>query len=203
MARNKIGGEDDRRDYFRIDDISILKHTLIDEDNLLSKDEVLYRQRKKRLTLKAKLERMTREMRPLHKMIAARNEKIAQYLSVIDKKLEILSDCLVSSELIEMDIDPSEINIGAGGISFLSNAPIMTASLIEIELVLLPENNVIFSCAKVVSCTKTDAHLAEKNNYKIAVEFIDMDEGVRDLISHHVITKELEAVVGNHDGIEG
>ncbi len=201
MERNKVDNERDRRDYFRIDDISILKHTIVDANNVLTKDEMLFQQRKKRLTLKAKLESMTREMRPIHEMIAARSEKIAQYLSMIDKKLEIISDCMVSSELIEMEIEPSEINLGAGGISFLSNSPIMAGGLVEIELVLLPENNVVFSCAKVINCNRMDRAEKDKNNYKIAVEFIDMDEEVRDLISRHVIKKELDGVADRHNDI--
>ncbi len=199
MLKNKRTFSNERRNYFRIDDVSLLKIDVVDAEEQLIQREVRYQQRKKRLTLKAKLENITREMQPLHKMIAARNSKVAKYLGMLDKKMDLLGDCLVSNELAEMDIEPEEVNLSAGGISFYSSSPIMIASLLEIELVLLPENNIIFSYAKVVSCNKINKL---KNQYKVAVEFVDMNDDVRDLISHHVIKKEIDGVVASVKGSE-
>ncbi len=193
---NKFDIENDKRHFFRVDDLSLVKHRVIDADGSQEKNVHAYEQRKKRLTLKAKFESMSREMRPIHKMIAANNSKVAQYLAMIEKKLDMLSDSLVRSEIEEMkESTPQEVNIGAGGVSFMSSSPVMVGGVLEMELVLLPEHNVIFSLAKVVSCVKVEPGTAEKNNYRIAVQFYDMDEGVRDIVSRHVIKKEIEAVV--------
>jgi len=202
MANNKFDVENDKRQYFRVDDISLIQHKVFDANN--ESNELAYEQRKKRLTIKAEFESMTREMQPVHKMIAASNSKVAQYLSMIDEKLDMLSDCLVRSEIECMAEDrPQEVNIGAGGVSFLSNSPVMVGCVLEMELVLLPENNVVFSLAKVVSCVKNETEKGEQNAYKIAVAFQDMKEEVRDLISRHVIKKEIAAMVlSQSDGKE-
>jgi len=202
MANKRFGVENDKRQFFRVDDISLIQHKVFDANN--ESNELAYEQRKKRLIIKAEFESMTREMQPVHKMIAASNSKVAQYLSMIDEKLDMLSDCLVRSEIECMAEDrPQEVNIGAGGVSFSSNSPVMVGCVLEMELVLLPENNVVFSLAKVVSCVKNETEKSGQNAYKIAVAFQDMNEEVRDLISRHVIKKEIAAMVlSQSDGKE-
>jgi len=196
MANKKFGVENDKRQFFRVDDISLLKHKVVDANESHEDNELAYEQRKKRLTIKAAFESMTREMHPIHKMIAASNGKVAQYLTMVNEKLDMLSDCLVRSEIEDMVEDgPQEINIGAGGVSFSSNTPVMVGTVLEMELVLLPENNVVFSLARVVTCAKNEEATRELNAYKIAVAFQDMNEDVRDLISRHVIKKEIAAMV--------
>lgn len=200
MMSSKFDIENDKRHFFRVDDLTLIKHKVLDTDDAPVANEHAYQQRKKRLTLKARFESMTREMRPIHKMIAANNSKVAQYLSMIDEKLDMISDCLVRSEIEEMEeAIPQEVNLGAGGVSFCSHTPVMIGSVLEMELVLLPDNNVIFSLAKVVTCAKNETGSGDKNSYRIAVQFQDMDERVRDLISRHVIKKEIEAVVMNNE----
>jgi len=196
MANKKFGVENDKRQYFRVDDISLVKHKVRDANKSHENNELAYEQRKKRLTIKAAFESMTREMQPVHKMIAANNSKVAQYLTMMNEKLNMLSDCLVRSEIEEMvEGGPQEVNIGAGGVSFSSNTPVMVGTVLEMELVLLPDNNVVFSLAKVVTCVKNETAVNEQNAYQIAVAFQDMNEEVRDLISRHVIKKEIEAMV--------
>lgn len=193
MAQKRFEHTDDRRDYFRVDDVSIVQYRVIDYDENINSD-VNYMQRKKKLTLKARLESMTREMQPLHKMISAGNGKVANYLSMIDKKLDMISDCLVCNELNKIDSPAIPVNLGAGGISFDSSSPVMNGSMMEMEVVLLPEKNIIYSMAKVISCTRNDPSSADDATYKVAVEFVDMDEEVRDMISRHVITREIDNV---------
>ncbi|HHO59275.1 MAG TPA: PilZ domain-containing protein [Thiotrichales bacterium] len=198
MAIDKFDIGNDRRHYFRIDDVSLLQYTVVEDDAVASEDDG-YQLRRKKLMLKARLETMTREMQPLHKMIAAKNSKVAQYLSMLDRKLDQLADCMVSSEIAEMRIESTPVNIGAGGLSFMNGSPIMNGTLLEVQLVLLPENNAIISYARVVNCAKIDIPAKEKKQYKIAIEFEGLDEEVRDLISRHVIARDIEAVAGRRD----
>jgi len=191
MIQKRSGVADDRRDYFRIDDTSIVRYKIIENNTSPRDEDILYQQRKKRLTLKAKLDSLTREMQPVHKMIASSNAKVARYLAMIDRKLEMISDCLVYNELCAENNNPVPINLGAGGISFGNKNPIMSGSILELEIVLLPENAAIFSAAKVVACVKEESSTVDDSYFRISVEFIDMEEGVRDLISHHVLIREI------------
>jgi hypothetical protein len=190
MTQSFSGNGEERRGYFRIDDVALLHYRLIDggeEDSGQSGKLLL-----EKLTLKAKFDTVSRELQPLHHLISTSSPKIAHYLSALDKKLDILAEYLINTEMGAMGISPQAVNIGAGGVAFLSSSPIMSGALLEFWIVLLPENIGIFSYARVVSCTRT----SEKDitGYKIAVTFENMDEEVRDLICRHVLTVEREAI---------
>ena len=84
------------------------------------------------------------------------------------------------------------MNIGAGGLAFYTSTPLMSGTLIELRLVLLPENTGVSSYARVVCCTR--AAESEGNGYRIAVEYENMDEEMRDIICRHVLTVERESI---------
>lgn len=192
MAQNKFDVKNEKRNFFRIDDICLIKYRLVDPSREDGEDSS-YRQRVEKLTLRARLESMSREMHPVHKMIAAKNSKIASYLTMLDKKIDMLSEYLINTELDDEHGEPQPVNIGAGGISFMSASPIMVGGLVELEMVLFPGKHVIFSRANVVSCIKQEVD--DANRYRVAVEFVGMLDDVRDLITRHVIKKEIDSVM--------
>ncbi len=198
MAKKRMNIEDDKRNYFRIDDVSLIRHKVVDAAEGDLADDYAYQKKRNRCTLRARLESMSREMQPVHKMIASKNSKVADYLSMLDRKLMMLADCLLDDDCDSSVGEPQAINLGAGGVSFMNGSPIMVGGMIEIELVLLPGNEVIFSRAKVVTCEKQDNE-SRDNKYRIAVEFTGMTDEVRDLISRHVIKKEIDNVVAGSE----
>lgn len=185
----------DRRNYFRIEDVSILYHRVlsskenIDEENLgqLSIDK---------LTLKARFESLSREMSPLSTALQDSSPKLAQYLSAIDKKLNMLSEVIMDGAVDELDEKPQKVNISAGGLSFNSDEEVAPGSILELRIVLLPTNIGVYSHARVVLCSKSPD---DENSYKVAVEFIHMNEEFRDLISRHVLSREQAAIVSSHE----
>lgn len=193
MAQEKNSDMIERRSYFRIDDVTLLHHRVIegdDAENSVRSDKYLL----DKLTLKAKFDAISRELQPLQRIIGTSNPSIANYLAAMDKKLDILAEYIIDAEMSDIGISPQETNIGAGGMSFLSESPVMTGALLEMRIVLLPENTGIFSYARVVSCTRIRENNDSANGYKIAVEFEHMDDEVRDIICRHVLTVERESI---------
>lgn len=190
--KRRFDTENERRDYFRVDDTARVCFRLRDP-HLPLQEDTAYQQRKKQFGLKARLDHLTREMQPVHKMIAAKNGKVARYLAMIDEKLDLIADSLVINEA-DVDGCAGEVNIGAGGIAFDSPRAVMAGNMLEMEIVLLPEQCVIFSAAKVIACNKQEQD--GEARYRIAVEFVDMDDDVRDQISRHVIKREIAHVAG-------
>ena len=109
----------------------------------------------------------------------------------------MLSEYVIESEIENMDVKPQHVNIGAGGISFTAKKPLLAGAMMETRLILLPENTGVFSYAKVVSCSKLDEPHEDAHSYRIALEFIKMDDNVRDLITRHVLCREQEIVNKN------
>ena len=190
QAKNDI----ERRNFFRIDDFAILHYRVISEEEMgdgqHDEDQLLI----DKLTLKARFDSICRELQPLFRVIEAGSPEIAQYLASIDKKLNLLSEYYVEMAMGDMDMMPQKINLGAGGISFLSSNPIMSGSMLEIRLVLLPEHYGVFTHAKVISCVRNGNDVADNHSYKISVEFKRMSDDVRDTITRHVLNKEQQSI---------
>lgn len=182
----------EKRSFFRIDDMAIIKHRQVSDEHV-NTDAWRHEQVDiNKLTLKARFDSMSREMQPMLKMIGKSNSRIADYLEALDRKLNMLSEYVIECEMAEMNIKPRQVNIGAGGISFASGSPVMVGAMLELRMIMLPENTGIFSYARVVTCSKLDEPDEDGNQYRIALEFVNMDDDVRDLITRHVLRKEQE-----------
>lgn len=189
QAKKKV----EKRNYFRVDDIAILNYRVVTEKNHCegkNDDQLLI----DKLTLKARFDRITREMQPLYRVIEAGSPEIAQYLSAIDKKLNLLSEYYVEIVMSDMDMVPQKVNLGAGGLSFISESPVMSGAVLELRLVLMPENTGIFSYARVVACIRISDGATGTGNYRISVEFEHMSDDVQDIISRHVLAREQESI---------
>lgn len=198
MKQAHILSEDEKRNFFRIDDIAILQYKPVNEETVRAQQLGTAAKHVDRLTLKARFDSMSRECQPMLKMIAKSNGRIADYLEIIDQKINMLSECVLEDELSEMNVEPQHINIGAGGLSFSTAAPIMTGAMLELRMVLLPENTGIFSYVRVVMCSKLEEATEDCHQYRVALEFINMEDDVRDLITKHVLCKEQRMLTSEH-----
>ena len=194
MKHVQVKKDVEKRNYFRIDDIAILHYSVVSEEShgeeMNHDDQLLI----DKLTLKARFDCITREMHPLYRVIEAGSPEIAQYLSAIDKKLNLLSEYYVEIAMSDMDMAPQKVNLGAGGLSFISASPIMSGTVLELRLVLLPEHTGIFSYARVVACLRNSDGAKEAGHYRVSVEFERMNDDVRDIISRHVLAREQESI---------
>ncbi len=198
MQQNHTAKQADRRNYFRIDDVTILYYRQIHE----GESEELDQSRRltvDRLMLKAKFESLTRELSPLSKSIAKGSPKLAQYLAAIDAKLNMLSEVVMDCAVDELHEKPQQVNISAGGLSFIAESPMVPGSLLELQIVLLLSNVGIYSKARVVFCKKESDDSEGNRDYRVAVEFVHMDEEFRDLISRHVLKREQEKLTSNQN----
>jgi len=194
MKHVQVKRDVEKRNYFRIDDIAILHYRIVSEESHAEDKNPDDQQLIDKLTLRARFDCLTREMQPLYRLIEAGSPEIAQYLSAIDKKLNLLSEHYVELAMGDMDMAPQKVNLGAGGLSFISASPIISGAILELRLILLPEHMGIFSYARVVACIRIHDGMAEPGHYRISVEFERMSDDVRDIISRHVLAKEQEAL---------
>lgn len=192
MKQAHVLNETEKRNYFRIDDVAILHYKQISAETMVSADNRIEQATINKLTMKARFDSMTRELQPLLKMVAKSNSSMSHCLKTIDTKLNMLSEYVMESEIEDMNVKPQHVNIGAGGLSFSALSPLLAGAMIETRLVLLPENTGVFSYARVISCSKLDQVNEEGHQYRLGIEFVNMDESVRDLITRHVLCREQE-----------
>jgi len=187
--------DENRRRYFRIDDDVYLYFRVVSKEDVVDIEHQHEDKLISRLTLKARFECLSREMQPLHhRVIDSCSPEIARYLAAVDKKLNMLSEYFIDSELNDMEMKLQPVNIGAGGISFLSKQPVELGSMVELRLILMPENTGIFSYAKVVACERAKDKKIEDISFTLALEFENMSDEIRNLVSRHIISKERESI---------
>jgi len=179
----------DKRKFFRIDDVMYLSYRLVSPAEVHSARNQDFRLPRHKFTYKANMDRLSRELNPLYNLIKLSDPDIALYLATLDKKINLLSEYLIEDNEAENDIEPQQVNIGAGGLAFISDEPFVSGVMLEIQIKLLPEYIDIFSYGKVISCMQLQES-TKQPGYKIAVEFEFMDDDVRDLITRHVLGKE-------------
>ena len=179
----------DKRKYFRIDDVAFLSYRVVSWGEVRSSEKTESALPVNKFTFKANLDRLSRELQPLHNVISSSNPNVARYLDTLDKKISLLSEYLLKDDEVENDVEPQQVNIGGGGLSFSSDKPVVFGAVLELKMKLLPEGTSICCYAKVISCAELEEG-AELQDYKIAVEYEHMDDNVRDLITRHVFVKE-------------
>lgn len=182
----------DKRQFFRVDDIAFISYKVISWAEARSSQGSSNLPVQK-LTFKKNLDRLSRELQPLHKVIKASSPNVAEYLTILDRKINLLSEYLLDDDGISYEVDPQQINIGGGGLQFHTDKPLMVGAMLELNLRLLPEDIDLCSYARVVCC---DSIAADKRQtgYRVGVEFVFMDDDVRDLITRHVLEKERELI---------
>ena len=194
MKQVQTRKSEERRNYFRIDDVAILHYRVVSDDDYGSGQRNDEHPLIDKLTLKARFDSISRELSPLYRTIEAANPEIARYLSSIEKKLNLLSEYYVDMAMGELGTSPQKVNLGAGGVSFISSSPILPGSLMELRIVLLPEHYGVFTYARVVNCVRNGDDENEKNSYKVSVEYERMSDDVRDKITRHVLNKEQQSI---------
>lgn len=194
MKNIDIAPENDKRKYFRIDDMVFLSYRVVSWAEVRDSKKPELTKQVTKLTCKANLDRLSRELQPLYNVIKKSNSNIANYLSMLDKKITLLSDCLIDVEEFEVSVETQNINISGGGLSFASDKAIAIGAMLELTMKLVPEEVVVHSYAKVITCIESDDSADENDSmqreYQIGVEFEFMDDDVRDIITRHVFVRE-------------
>ncbi len=190
MKDIEIKPENEKREYFRIDDMAFLSYRIVSWAEVRDSQKPRTNESVSNLTFKANLDRLSRELQPLYNVIKMSSSNVAKYLSVLDQKINLLSDYLIVDDEADISVEPQEVNIGGGGLSFISDKTISIGAMLELTMKLVPEDMVIHSYAKVITSCSVDRKLDEKIRYRVGVKFEFMDEDVRDFITRHVLVRE-------------
>jgi len=200
MKQADVLSDTEKRGYFRIDDVAVLQYRQVSEQDALSSNVITEKDPFSKLTMMSHFDSMTRELQTMSKVISKSSSNIANCLEMLDKKVNMIGEYLVSKEMANMEVEPQCVNIGAGGAAFSSPGAIITGAMLELRMILLPEFVGIFSYARVISCAVQESEPDESRCYKISIEFVNMEDDVRDLITRHVLHKERELMMEKSRG---
>lgn len=179
----------ERRRFYRIEDIVELRAEVVDEEQVNKKLEKFWDEQhlfSMKNDFNYKLEQHQADL----KVIKTKMPELGRYLGVLQEQLNILTDKLLADEDKFTELE-KRVNISAQGISFYSNEAVALGDIVELHLKLLPGRQRIVSFAKVINCEPSDD---DDGNYKISLDFEHIHEADREVLVKHVHGKQLTAL---------
>jgi hypothetical protein len=179
----------ERRRFCRIDDDIILRYRVIGMQETPADIENLDVCLPNRLTLSSTFASTTQQMQPLLTKIQEQSLEVAEYLRLIDRKLDLVARAFLLQEIDVQEEPVCRVNLSAGGIGFCEENPLAAGTTLEMELILLPSYVGILTYGKVVY-RKHEPGVVVGLPFRIGVEFCNLRERDRDLIANHILSRE-------------
>jgi hypothetical protein len=181
--------QDERRQYFRIEDSLNLSYQKVPLDEVADCVERLEKELDSHFTVVSSLAAVTQEMMGnLHKIEASRPE-IAAYLKSLDKKIDILGRAFLA-QATELFTQPVQaVNLSATGISFDVSEPISEGTILELKILLLPSYTGILCFAEVVNCDAVESPDSDQR-FNLRTNFSHIRVRDRDVLIQHVIQRQ-------------
>jgi hypothetical protein len=184
-----------RRDFCRIDDEVILKFRQLPEGAGASPAESILdpasRPEEPSETFKVltRIARHREQVRGLLRDLRSESPKVSRCIAALEERQELLETLVLLAQLGACSDQRHRVRLSAGGLSFRTGSLLREDSVLLLELILLPSLTGILSRGRVLRSVR---QLGREGDlpYLTAIEFIDMKESTRDLITRHVLARE-------------
>lgn len=173
----------ERRRYFRIEEHVILVFREV-EAKAVPADASFREVALDPFALGSQLELLSLESRALMRRIERDEPDIAEYLKLLERKIELIARSVVSAETDLADHSPREVNLSASGMAFLSENAYTPGQVLELKLALLPNLLGVAAYGRVIYCRK------QVLGYRIGVDFIGLSERDRELLIRHITKRQ-------------
>ncbi|AKH19099.1 hypothetical protein AAY24_00650 [Sedimenticola thiotaurini] len=181
--------QNERRQFFRIDDSLSLSYRQIPADQLAGSVESLETGVDSDFTVVSSLAAVSQEMAGTLNKIDRRQPEVASYLKSLDKKIEILGRVLMAHTTELLGQPAQSVNLSGTGISFQVEEAIQPGTILELKLLLTPSYAGILCFAEVIGCDPTGDQ-SDPQRYNLRATFAHIRERDRDVLIQHVIQRQ-------------
>lgn len=183
----------ERRDFYRINDAVALQVEPI-EDGMLSEYEASFDADRMRFGLVNYFSHCDEKLLPKRRKIESKSPDLADYLSELEGRIELLARLLVDQE--ESDIGPSHVvNISGSGIDFGHHLPLATGSYALLRIQLFPEQIRIMAIGQVMHAghdVDTQPSDAERGEFRAGMHFVRIHDEDRERLIKHIHGLQME-----------
>lgn len=177
---------DDKRDFFRIRDQLALDVKPIEGPDL---DSTAVDDESPLFSLLSDLHMLDYESQHLLRQIAERDRAVAQYLKIINKRVDLIGKALAMQLTGDLS-EPQEVTLSEGGMSFGSAQPYPIDSWLMLRMVLMPSPLGLVLPARVTNC---DAG-PETDRWTLGVSFDNLSDAQRQLLARHILQKQAQEI---------
>jgi hypothetical protein len=194
MTQHRFSLADDKRHYFRVNDSVNLSYRFIDESQInhhpTTSSNLL-----DNCSLISALELINEEATIVHDKLEKIHSDFADYLKLLNIKIDLLAQAVIKLSVPEeiTENQTRNANISASGVGFDSRELLKVGQYLEIKMLLVHSTVVVVTYAKVVHCIK-NSNTAGDYLYFVGVDYVNLKETDRDLLSKHVAKKQLQQI---------
>jgi c-di-GMP-binding flagellar brake protein YcgR len=176
----------DRREYFRVDDHIHLQCKALEPAAARSLADQLAAGGA--CSQIGELRALSAQMSTSLATIRKRDPELAQYLAMLDRKVESVAK-MVEEQRLGADLTPNaQVNVGAGGMLFPSDTPFETGTELALRLLFFPSWLCIRTVGRVVHSEPAPEN--SEGRFRIGVEFSAMGEESRDALIRHLTERQ-------------
>lgn len=178
----------ERRLYFRIDDYLDLEYLAVDEDTLRHTPAENLFPGAAALKTYAELKKIDSESSQLFYQIKDRDRQIADYLYLLNRKIDLLAQQLISEPRLHGThaTDQRRVNISEGGLAFSNREPLELGQPLALNLTFLPTYVGLALYARVARCEPL-----RTGGYEIAAEFEALTDPQQHLLSQQIMRAQM------------
>lgn len=185
MSNDNHQGDQERREYFRIDDYVLLSYTVITKENEAEFFAELDSPPPSAFTLASHLTQMKQENMVLRRRAQSENSSLTKYVHAIETQLDMIVQVLMVNEMDDPEFSKKrKVSIGGGGLSLFAAKEVEEGSLLDVKMVLFPGHLGLRTAGKVVRC-KPDG-----DQFDIGIEFNLLSDADNELLVQHVLSKQ-------------
>ena len=183
----------ERRAFFRINDLVYIDVTELDHDEISQvagaiesppATDNIGQEKRQLSTIQASLTHLIEQ-------INHSDRQVARALRLLDDKITIISHMVQRQQNISDSRNMIESNLSGGGIAFMTDQQYDHKATLELRIELQPSGTIIHTIANVVACEKHyDA--SQDNPYHLRLVFTHMNEYDRNFLIKHVLSRQAE-----------
>jgi len=174
-----IEDTDDRREYYRIEDVIALEILPLEHPATVKNSGA-----SQLFDLLGELHQLDFEAQHLLRQIAEGNRTLANYLKVQNKRIDLIGQAL-AQDLVKNLAPARTVVLSEGGISFVNDQPLEEGSAWMLKLVLMPQGLGMLLTARIASCQALD-----ENRFAIGTSFEALTDAQRQLLARHILQKQ-------------
>ncbi|AQT08801.1 MULTISPECIES: PilZ domain-containing protein [Pseudomonas] len=176
--------EEDRREYYRIEDTIALEISPLSALDAASK-EVL-QDESPLFNLLSELHLSEFESQHLLRQVSERDRTLASYLKAMNKRIDLLSQ-VVAQTVFGKFGEPQRVILSEGGIEFSHHQCYPSGSHLAVKLLLMPQALGLLLRAKVTHCEPQSF-----GTFEIGTEFEALTDAQRQLLARYILQKQAQ-----------
>lgn len=175
----------ERRDFFRVEDKVLLRYQAIDESSALANNIPPQFAEELGYSLLRDLQQLDSENSVHLRALAEQNRDLEQYLKAINSKIDAIAQHLAKSSSTAQEQHNTLISLSEGGLALRTDRELANDSYVALQLTLLPSHISLVLFARVINCS------AQADEFSVALSFVHLKEYDRLVLTKHIMQIQL------------